>query len=110
MAARPVEVIGVGEVENALLECLDLVVHLVRLDVRFEHGEVIDSTLAVSGSNNILGVLADVFGDFTPGSFDCRDGVCQCAILSPEESESGTADREKNFHTMSKRTASAKNV
>lgn len=67
--------IRVGEVEDALLESLYLVVHLVRLNVRLEHSEVVDGSLAVSGGNNILGILPDIFGDFTPGSFDSSDGV-----------------------------------
>jgi hypothetical protein len=67
--------IRVGEVEDALLESLYLVVHLVRLDVRLKHSEVVDGPLAVSGGNNIVGVLPDIFGDLTPGSFDSSDGV-----------------------------------
>ena len=69
------EVVSVGEVKNGFLECLNFTLHLVGLDVRLELRKVIDCALAVGGGNNICGILANVFGNFAPGSFDGSDGV-----------------------------------
>ena len=74
-------VVGVGEVEDALLECGDLVVHLVRLDMGLELGEVVDGALAVSGSNHVCRVLPDIRGDFAPSSLDGSNGVSQSTVL-----------------------------
>lgn len=64
------DVVGVGEKEDALFEVGDFVVHLVLLDMRLELGEVVDSAFAVGGSNHMSGVLPDISGDFAPGSLD----------------------------------------
>lgn len=69
------EVVGVSEVENGFLEGLNLGVHLVSLDMRLELREVVDCTLAVGGSDNIVGILADIFGNLAPGSLNGSDGV-----------------------------------
>ena len=74
-------VVGVGEVEDGLLEGLHLGVHLVRLDVRLELGEVVDRALAVGGGDNVLGVLADVLCDLAPCSLDGGDRVGEGTVL-----------------------------
>lgn len=68
-------VVRIGEEEDGVLKVHDGVVHLVRLDLRLEHGEVVDGALAVGGGDDVLGILPDVFCDFAPGSFDGGDGV-----------------------------------
>ena len=75
-------VVGIGEEENRLLECLHLIVHLVRLDVRLELGEVVDGALAVRRGDHVGGVLADVLGDLAPRGLDGGDGVGEGAVLS----------------------------
>lgn len=74
-------VVRVGVVENGLLESLNLGVHLVSLDFGLELGEVVDGTLAVSCGDNVLRVLANVFGDLAPGGFYSSDRVGKSAIL-----------------------------
>lgn len=74
-------VVGIGEVENALFEILYLVVHLVRLDMRLKLREIVDGALAVSCSNHIRGVLANVFGDFPPGCLNGCNRVCEGTVL-----------------------------
>ena len=74
-------VVGVGEVEDGGLEGLDLGVHLVRLDVRLELGEVVDRALAVGGGDNVLRVLANVLCDLAPSSLDGGDRVGEGTVL-----------------------------
>ena len=69
------EIVSVGEVENGFFECLNLGIHLVRLDVRLELREVVNCTLAVGGSDNVSGILANIFGDLAPGGFDSSDRI-----------------------------------
>ena len=73
--------VGVGEEEDRLFERLDLGIHLVRLDVRLELGEVVHGALAVGGSDDVRRVLAQVLCDLAPRRFDCGDGVGQGAVL-----------------------------
>lgn len=54
------------------------------LNVRLELGEVVDSTLAVSSSNDICWVLPNVSGNFAPGCLDGCDGVSESTILVRE--------------------------
>ena len=75
------EVVGVGEVEDGLLERGDLVLHLVRLDVRLELRQVVDGALAVGRSDHVGRVLPNVLGDVAPGSLDSRDGVGEGTVL-----------------------------
>jgi hypothetical protein len=70
-----VPVVRIGKVEDSLLECLDLAVHLMRLNMGLEHGEVVDCTLPVGCTDDILGVLPDVFGNFAPSCLDGCDRV-----------------------------------
>lgn len=74
-------VIGVGEEEDGIFEIHDGVVHLMRLDLGLEHGKVVDGTFAMSGGDNMLRILSNVFRYFAPGSFNSRDGVGQCTVL-----------------------------
>lgn len=67
--------VGIGVVEDRLLESLHLVVHFVCLNMGLEHGEVVNGALSVGGGDNIFGVLPDVFGDFSPGGLDGGNGV-----------------------------------
>jgi len=76
------EVVCISKVEDGFFEFLDLVVHLVRLDMRLELGEVVDSAFAVGGGNDIGRVLADVLCDFAPGSLDSLDRVCKSTVLN----------------------------
>ena len=75
------KVVRVGEVENGLLECLHLTVHLVLLDVGLELCQVVNGALAVGGSDNVGGVLANVLCDLAPCCLDGCDGVGQGAVL-----------------------------
>lgn len=81
LRAGAVLVVSVGVVEDSLLEGLDLVVHLVGLDIRLELGEVVDSALAVGSCDDIVRVLPNILRNFTPGSFYSGDGVGEGAIL-----------------------------
>jgi hypothetical protein len=63
--------VRVRVVEDGVFEFLDLCFNFVVLEIRLELGEVVDGALAVGSGDNILGILPDVFGDFSPGSFDC---------------------------------------
>ena len=74
--------IGVGEEEDRLFERLDLGIHLVRLDVRLELGEVVHGALAVGGSDDVRRVLAQVLCDLAPRSFYGSDGVGQGPVLA----------------------------
>lgn len=65
----------IGEVKNCLLELRNLAVHLVILDLRTVLLEVVDSALAVGGSDNGLGVKPEVGGDLAPCCLDGCDGV-----------------------------------
>ena len=103
-------VVRVGEVENGLLECLDLVVHLVRLDMRLELRKVVDSALAVGGSDHVGRVLPDVLCDLAPGGLDGGDGVGQRAVLGRRGISVGMWYVREKGRTMSKRTASAKKM
>ena len=63
-------VVRVGEVENSLLEALNLLVHVLGLDVRAETREVVDSALTVRGGDNVFRVLLDVAGDLSPSGLN----------------------------------------
>lgn len=65
----------ISEVENRLLELRNLAIHLVIFDLRTVLLEVIDGTLAMSGSDNGLGVEAEISGDLAPCCLDGCDGV-----------------------------------
>ena len=104
--------VRIGEVENGLLKCFDLVIHLVSFDMRLELREVVDGALAVGGSDHVGGVLPDVGGNFAPSGLDSGDGVGESTILhgrrvSMSAEHEGHASR---VLTMSKRTASVVNV
>lgn len=75
----------ISEVENRLLELRNLAIHLVVLDLRTVLFEVVDSALAVGGSDNGLGIEAEVGGDLAPCCLDGRDGVGQRAVLQERE-------------------------
>ena len=49
--------------------------------MRLELGEVVDSVLAVGGSDHVCWVLADIGGNLAPSSLDSSNGVGQSAIL-----------------------------
>lgn len=74
--------VRVGEEENALFEFLNFGVHLVRLDFRLELREVVDSALAVGGSDHVGRVLPDVLRNLSPCSLDGSNGIGECAVLS----------------------------
>jgi hypothetical protein len=81
--ARTMSVVCIGKVEDRLFEFLDGLLHLgTALDMGLELGEVVDGTLAVSGRDNVLGALADLFGDFAPGCFYGADRVGESAVLN----------------------------
>ena len=73
--------VRVRVVKDGVFELLDLCFDLVVLKMRLELEEIVDGALAVGRGDNVLGILPDVFGDFSPGSFDCRDRVRQSAVL-----------------------------
>lgn len=74
-------VVGIGEEENRFLEFLNLIVHLVGLDVRLELGQVVDGTLAMSSSNDICRVMSNVSSDFAPGCLNGGDRVSEGTVL-----------------------------
>ena len=82
MAARTMPVVGVGIIEDGLLEVLDGIVHLVRLDVGLELREVVNGALAVGGGDHVGRVLPDVLCDLAPCRFDGGNRVGECSILS----------------------------
>ena len=94
--------IGVGEEEDRLFERLDLGIHLVRLDVRLELGEVVHGALAVSGSDNVRRVLAQVLCDLAPCCLDGCDGVGEGTVLEKESAVSNLVlqpgDVEYTYH------------
>ena len=63
--------VRVRVVKDGVFELLDLCLNLVDSKMRLKLGEIVDGALAVGRGDNILGILPDVFGDFSPGSFDC---------------------------------------
>jgi len=65
-----VNLVRVRVVKNGVFELLDLCFNLVVFQVRLELGEIVDGALAVGRGNKVLGILPDVFGDLSPGSFD----------------------------------------
>ena len=96
------KVVRVGEVENGLLECLHLVVHLVLLDVGLELCQVVDGALAVGSSDNVGGVLANVLCDLAPCSLDRCDRVGEGTVLEKESAVSNLVlqpgDVEYTYH------------
>ena len=82
-------VVSVSEEEDRLFEGGDFVVHFVSLDVRLEHGEVVDCTFAVGGGDDIVWVEAKVDGYFPPGCLYGGDGVGQGAVLQSKSIMSG---------------------
>ena len=99
--------VGVGEEEDRLFERLDLGIHLVRLDVRLELGEVVHGALAVRGGDHVRRVLPDVLSDLAPRGLDGGDGVGECAVLRSAVSDLFVWVATEVRLTMSKRTASA---
>jgi len=79
-------VVGVGEEEDGFLKVCHLIVHLMGFDMRLELSEVVHSTLAVGGGDNICWVLANVLCDFSPSSLDGLDGVGEGAVHVKEDS------------------------
>jgi len=62
--------VRVRVVKNGVFELLDLCFNLVVSEVGLELGEIVDGALAVGRGDNVFGILPDVFGDLSPGSFD----------------------------------------
>lgn len=93
-------VVGIGEEEDGLFKVGDLVVHLVRFDMRLELGKVVDSALSVGGGDDMVGVLPDVLCDFAPGSFYSLDRVSECAVLINDTRgvRFGNHDKESTHH------------
>jgi hypothetical protein len=75
LTTRTVQAVCVGKVENGFLEGLNLAVHLMRLNMGLEHGEIVDCTLPMGCTDDILAVLSDVFGNFAPSCLDGCDRV-----------------------------------
>lgn len=73
---------SVCEEENGLFEALDFEVHLMSLNMGLELGKIVDSTLAMGGSNHIGRIMANVGCDFAPGSLDSGDRVGECTVLA----------------------------
>ena len=78
-------VVRVGVVENGFFKVLHFDIHLVFFDTGFELGEVVDSAFAVGGSNDMLRILTNIFGDFSPGCLDSGDRVRQRSVLLHED-------------------------
>lgn len=73
--------VRIGKVKDGILEIRYLIVHLVSFDMRFEYREIVDGAFTMRRCNYIGGVLPNVLRNFAPRSFDCRDGICESAIL-----------------------------
>lgn len=73
--------IGIGVKEDCLFESIYLSFDLMSLQMRFELSEVVDSTLAMRGGNDIGRILPDISRNFTPSRFDSSNGISKCAVL-----------------------------
>jgi hypothetical protein len=102
-------VVGVGEVENRLLEVLDLIGHAIGLDIGSKAGEVVNGALAMGGRDNMLRVLPDVLGDLAPCCLDGGNRVGESTVLEQQKRKFSNANITKAItaRTMSNRTASA---
>lgn len=80
----PMKTVGIGIVENGVLEAFYLALNLLVSEMGFELGEIVDGALSMGSSNDIFGILPDFRSNLAPSSFDSRNGIGESTVLSSE--------------------------
>ena len=78
---RAMKPIGVGKEEDGFFKFGNFIVHLMLFDVRFEAGQAVGSSLAMSNCEDVFRILPDFLCDSAPSSFNCCGRVRESTIL-----------------------------